>query len=137
MNANPEAPLRSIGQIASSISESLQIPDLSSDDPTSFWKDTATALTQTYEGETAADIARWLIFEVFDREWDPDEAVDDETGLPTISAYEEILDIANRREQQGADTPAGTEDIIAEDEEEEIHRIPVDWPSDSVNSYVA
>src|SRR5216683_861898 len=119
MNANPEAPLRSIGQIASSISESLQIPDLSSDDPTSFWKDTATALTQTYEGETAADIARWLIFEVFDREWDPEEAVDDETGLPTISAYEEILDIANRREQQGADTPAGTEDIIAEDDEEE------------------
>jgi hypothetical protein len=119
MNVNADAPLRSIGQIASSIAESLQISDLRSADPTSFWKDVANALTQTYEGDSAADIARWLIFDKFDREWDPDEAVDEESGLPAISAYEEILDIANRLQQPGPDDQELAEDIIAADEEEE------------------
>ncbi len=119
MSVNPDAPLRSIGLIASSIAESLQISDLASNDPTSFWKDVATALTQTYEGETAADIAKWLIFEKFDREWDPDEALDEETGVPAISAYEEILDIANRLEQPRPDDQVSPENVIAGDEEEE------------------
>jgi Protein of unknown function DUF262 len=119
MNANQEAPLRSIGQIASSIAESLQISDLSSTDPMSFWRDVAVALTQTYEGASPADIAKWLIFDKFDREWDPDEALDEDTGLPSISAYEEILDIANRLEQPAPDDQASAENIIAGDEEEE------------------
>src|SRR5260370_33134577 len=103
MNANQEAPLRSIGQIASSIAESLQISDLSSADPTSFWRDGATALTHTYEGDTPAEIARWLIFDKFAREWDPDDAVDAETGLRAISPYEEFLDIATRVEHRARD----------------------------------
>jgi Protein of unknown function DUF262 len=119
MNATAEAPLRSIGLIASSIAQALQIPDLSSDDPTSFWRDIATSLTQTFEGDDAAAIAKWLIFDKFDREWDTDEAVDDETGLPTISAYEEILDIANRKQQPAPDDHELAENIIAGDEEEE------------------
>src|SRR5712692_4994115 len=119
MNVNTEAPLRSIGQIASSIAQALQIPDLNSDDPTSFWRDAATALTQTYEGDSAAEIARWLIFDKFDREWDPDEALDEESGLPAVSAYEEILEIANRLQQAEPDDQAIPENIIAGDEEEE------------------
>jgi Protein of unknown function DUF262 len=119
MIAKPEAPLRSIGQIASSIAQALQIPDLSSDDPISFWRDIATALTQTYEGNSAADIAKWLIFDKFDREWDPDEALDEESGLPAISAYEEILEIANRLQKAEPDDQALPDNVIAEDEEEE------------------
>jgi len=119
MNVRTDAPLRSIGQITSSIAEALQISDLNSTDPASFWRDVATALTQTYEGDSAADIAKWLIAEKFDRDWDPDEALDEETGLPAISAYEEILDIANRVEQIRPDGQPATEDIIAGDDEEE------------------
>jgi hypothetical protein len=119
MSVNSEAPLRSIGLIASSIAQALQIPELSPDDATSFWRDVATALSQTYEGDDAAAIAKWLIFEQFDREWDPDEAIDEGTGLPSISAYEEILDIANRRQQPDTDDQELAENIIAADEEEE------------------
>ncbi|HEV2033230.1 MAG TPA: DUF262 domain-containing protein [Candidatus Dormibacteraeota bacterium] len=119
MNVSTDAPLRSVGLIASSIAQALQIPDLSPADPTSFWRDIATALTQTYEGDSPADIARWLIFDKFDREWDPEEAVDEESGLPAISAYEEILEIANRLQQPGPDDQTLVEDIIAGDEEEE------------------
>ncbi len=118
MNANPDAPLRSIGQIASSIAQSLQISDLNSADPASFWKDVATSLAQTYEGDSAADIAKWLFGE-FQRDWDADEALDEETGLPAISVYEEILDIANRLERREPGDGAFTEEVIAEDEEEE------------------
>lgn len=118
MSVNSEAPLRSIGLIASSIAQVLQIPDLSPDDPTSFWRDIATALSQTYEGDDAAAVAKWLIFDQFDREWDPDEAIDEDTGLPSVSAYEEILDIANRRQQPESDDHELAEYIIAADEEE-------------------
>ena len=118
MSSNSDAPLRSIGPIASAIAQSLQISDLSSDDPTPFWKDVATALTKNYEGESAADIAKWLFAE-FQREWDADEALDDETGLPTISVYEEILDIANLLERREPSDGAFADDVIAGDEEEE------------------
>jgi len=119
MNATADGTLRSIGPIASSIAESLQIPDLSASDPMSFWKDIATALTQTYEGDTASEIAKWLLFDKFDREWDPDEAVDEESGLPSITAYEEVLDIANRLQQPGPDDQELPENVIALDDEEE------------------
>jgi hypothetical protein len=119
MNANPDAPLRSLGPITSSIAETLQISDLDPDDPTSFWRDVSIALTDTYEGSSASEIAEWLISVKFDRQWDPDEAMDHETGLPTVSTYEEILDIANRVPVDVSDVDPLAENVIAADEEEE------------------
>src|SRR3989442_3217368 len=95
MSVSQEAPLRSIGQIADAIAQPVQVSDLDASDPATFWRDVANALTQTYEGNSAAEIAQWLIADRFDRDWDPDEGLDEQTGLPAISAYEEILEIVN------------------------------------------
>jgi len=119
MDAVQEAPLRSVGQIAASVAEVLGIAALDPDEPTAFWKDVAVRVADTYEGQTASEIARWIIEEKFDRDWDPDEALDDETGLPAVSTYEELLDIANRLAPTLAEDEALVEDVIATDEEEE------------------
>ena len=119
MSAGREVPLRSVGQIASSVAEFLGIATLEPSDPTQFWKDVAVRLTDTYEGQTAADIARWIIEERFDRDWDPEEALDDETGRPAVSAYEEILDIASRLAPELQEDAGLADDVIASDEEEE------------------
>ena len=119
MTSESDAPLRTLGPITSSIAEALEIADLDADDPASFWRDAAVALADTYEGSSAAEIAKWLLSVKFDRQWDPDEAVDPETGLPTLSTYEELLDIANRLPPGVSDTEPLTENVIAADEEEE------------------
>jgi|HubBroStandDraft_6_1064221.scaffolds.fasta_scaffold00159_32 hypothetical protein len=119
MSAGREVPLRSVGQIASSVAEFLGIATVDPSDPTQFWKDVAVRLTGTYEGQTAADIARWIIEERFDRDWDPEEALDEETGRPAVSAYEEILDIASHLVPEPQEDAGLVDDIIASDEEEE------------------
>jgi hypothetical protein len=119
MNVYPEVAVRSIGQIASAIAQALQLSDLDADDPTAFWQDVANALAGTYQGRTAAEIAKWLIAEQFDRDWDPDEDIDEDAGLPAIAAYEEVLDIVNRRAEPQTDDETLTDNVIASDEEEE------------------
>jgi len=119
MDAIQEAPLRSVGQVAAAVAEVLDIAALDASEPGAFWQDVAVRLTDTYEGKTAAEIARWIIEERFDRDWDPDETLDEETGLPVVSAYEEILDIANRLAARPPKDEALAEDVIATDEEEE------------------
>lgn len=120
MDAIQEGPLRSVGQVAAALAEVLDVGALDQAEPTTFWKDVAILLCETYEGETATEIARWIIEEKFDRDWDPDEAIDeDDTGFPAVSAYEEILDIANQRSVRPSEEEALVEDVIATDEEEE------------------
>lgn len=119
MNPVQEMPLRSVGQIAAALAEVLEVESLDQAQPTTFWKDVALRLCGTYEGNTAAEIARWIIEEKFDRDWDSEELLDEQNGLPAVSAYEEVLDIANQLSRRAPEEEPTVEGVIAADDEEE------------------
>jgi hypothetical protein len=70
--------------------------------------------------KTPAEIAREIIADRFDREWDPDEFLDEEQVAPALRAYEEVLDIAIRFSAQAPDEESSSAAVIAQDEDEVI-----------------
>lgn len=85
-----------------------------------FWREVGFRLSGRYSDGTPSEVAKEIIADHFDRDWDPDEFLIEDESLPALRAYEEVLDISIRVTSQAQDDESSTAAIIAQDEDEAV-----------------